>query len=239
MKISPQTLGTQRSAARCVGFFGHRLQIKCAVGEQSLTMGCGSSTPETPPPTGVDNGNRRTPGDDPAEMGKSTAIDRQLERDRQQDELKVKLLLLGAGESGKSTIFKQMRIIYGTPRSEDDLRMYGVVVRSNVVTAVRKLCQLLRSLDVESQLASEAAADPDDTMTPKEAYDLLRTHLIDGNGPPLEENGQNGGSTDWVGHSARAGLGPNNDAKLFLKLWRPIKGLWEVSVSYFRLFELP
>jgi hypothetical protein len=196
-------------------------------------MGCGSSTLEAPAPPGVDNGHRRSPGDEPADMGKSNAIDRQLERDRQQDELKVKLLLLGAGESGKSTIFKQMRIIYGTPRSEDDLRMYGVVVRSNVVTAVRKLCQLLRSLEVESQLAAEAASDPIDTMTPKEAYDLLRAHLIDGNAPPLEENGQNGGATDWVGHSARAGLGPNNDAKLFLKLWRPIKVLWEVSRRWF------
>ena len=193
-------------------------------------MGCGSSQPQAPASTGVDNGHRRTPADDPAELGKSNAIDRQLERDRQQDELKVKLLLLGAGESGKSTIFKQMRIIYGTPRSEDDLRMYGVVVRSNVVTAVRKLCQLLRSLDVEAQLAGESAADPEDTMSPKEAYDLLRAHLIDGNGPPLEE-APNGGA-DWVGHSARAGLGPNNDAKLFLQLWRPIKILWDVSIHY-------
>jgi len=189
-------------------------------------MGCGSSKPEIPPPTGENSGHRRTPADDPGEIGESNTIDRQLERDRQQDELKVKLLLLGAGESGKSTIFKQMRIIYGTPRSEDDLRMYGVVVRSNVVTAVRKLCQLLRSLDVESQLAGEAAADPEDVMSPKEAYDLLRGHLIDGNGSPIEEEETNG-DTDWVGHSARAGLGPNNDAKLFLQLWRPIKILWE------------
>lgn len=192
-------------------------------------MGCGSSQPQVHAPGGAGNGHRRTPAEDPGELGKSNAIDRQLERDRQQDELKVKLLLLGAGESGKSTIFKQMRIIYGTPRSEDDLRMYGVVVRSNVVTAVRKLCQLLRSLEVESQLGGESAADPEDTMSPKEAYDLLRAHLIDGNGPPLEEE-TNGGS-DWVGHSARAGLGPNNDAKLFLQLWRPIKILWDVSTK--------
>ena len=103
-------------------------------------MGCGSSTPvAAPTKSGAANGRAV---DDPSAIAKSHAIDRKLEREKQQEELKVKLLLLGAGESGKSTIFKQMRIIYGTPRSEDDLRMYGVVVRSNVVTAVKKLCVL-------------------------------------------------------------------------------------------------
>jgi hypothetical protein len=170
----------------------------------------------------------RPTADAPAEVLNSK-INQQLERARQTDELKVKLLLLGAGESGKSTIFKQMRIIYGTPRSEDDLKMYGVVVRSNVVTAVRKLCQLLRRVGVEDRLALEMAADPEDKMTPIEAYELLRAHLIEGNGPAFEEHVTNGDATDWVGNSARAGLGPNNDARLFLQLWRPIKVLWEVS----------
>ncbi|ACI65128.1 predicted protein [Phaeodactylum tricornutum CCAP 1055/1] len=77
--------------------------------------------------------------EDPQEAAKNQAIDKELERAKQQEDLKVKLLLLGAGESGKSTIFKQMRILHGAPRTEDDLRMYGVVVRSNIVTAMRKL----------------------------------------------------------------------------------------------------
>lgn len=171
----------------------------------------------------------RARGDDPAEMGKSNAIDRELDRHRQQEDLKVKLLLLGAGESGKSTIFKQMRILHGSPRSEDDLRMYGVVVRSNVITAMRKLCQLLRHLDLVSQLASEPAPDSDDGITPKQAFDHLCSYLVDGTAPPVEEKVPNGGAGDWVGHSARAGLGPNNDSQQFLQLWKPMKVLWEVS----------
>jgi hypothetical protein len=197
------------------------------------TMGCGASTDSGPSPNGGHETalqQRRPAGDDPAELGNSNAIDRELDRARQQEELKVKLLLLGAGESGKSTIFKQMRILHGSPRTEDDLRMYGVVVRSNVITAVRKLCQLLRNLGLEEQLAGEPASDSEDTGTPKEAFDHLTGHLLDGTAPPLEEKVPNGGTDDWVGHSARAGLGPNNDAMQFLGLWRPMKVLWEVSI---------
>jgi G-protein alpha subunit len=193
-------------------------------------MGCGPSTDSGPSP----NGNHETAiapsrprGDDPAEIGTSYAIDRDLDRARQQEELKVKLLLLGAGESGKSTIFKQMRILHGSPRTEDDLRMYGVVVRSNCITAARKLCQLLRQLEFEDQLAQEPA-DAEENMTPKEAFDFLVSNLVDGTAAPLAPLA-NGGAADWVGHSARAGLGPNNDSQLFLQLWKPMRVLWEVS----------
>mmetsp|Transcript_23591 Transcript_23591/g.44887 ORF Transcript_23591/g.44887 Transcript_23591/m.44887 type:complete len:120 (-) Transcript_23591:12-371(-) len=117
-------------------------------------MGCGGSKPDAaapPPRRPTDSGPYESAiptskANDPQELNTNAAIDRDLDRARQQEELKVKLLLLGAGESGKSTIFKQMRILHGSPRSEDDLRMYGVVVRSNVITAMRKLCSHLRSL---------------------------------------------------------------------------------------------
>ena len=184
-------------------------------------MGCGSSSEAGP--------SQVSRPADPAEDARSAGIDKVLGSAKRQDELKVKLLLLGAGESGKSTIFKQMRILYGSPRSEDDLRMYGVVVRSNVITAMKKMCLLLRKLGLEDQLLEEPAGESQD-MAPHEAFQFLTSHLVDHTAAPLEK--ANGVTNDWVGHSARAGLGPNNDAQQFLQLWKPMKVLWEVSERF-------
>merc|ERR1712232_1322429 len=102
-------------------------------------MGCGSSTPEQPDAYGGAGGGMATTS------AQSSHIQKQLERDHKEDQAKIKMLLLGAGESGKSPIFKQMRILYGAPREDSDLKMIGVVVRSNITTAIRKLCMLLRN----------------------------------------------------------------------------------------------
>jgi len=171
--------------------------------------------------------------DNPQELAKSSGIDRNLEHAKQQEELKVKLLLLGAGESGKSTVFKQMRILHGNERSEDDQRMYGVIVRSNIITAMRKLCAHLRGLGLEEQLAQEgppennANDESSSGMTPKEAFDLLIAHLVDNTANP-NDLPKPDMSNDWVGENARAGLNANNDMRMFLALWKPIKTLWEV-----------
>lgn len=50
-----------------------------------------------------------------------------------------KLLLLGAGESGKSTLFKQMITIYGTGFSEWERKAYRPMIFENVVAAMKAL----------------------------------------------------------------------------------------------------
>lgn len=164
------------------------------------------------------------------ERRKNDQIEHEIEGDRQTEENKVKLLLLGAGESGKSTIFKQMRILYGSPRDEEDLRMYGVVVRSNIVEAIRKLCLLLRDLDLEQNIDTESIAatttDREDAsgVTPRQAYDEINTYLVENfhePGPPPQDN------NDWVGHSDRAGLTANRNSKMFLQHVEAIRVLWQ------------
>jgi len=52
---------------------------------------------------------------------------------KKQDEI-IKLLLLGAGESGKSTIFRQMKLLYGKAFTEEELRNMIPVVHANVLS---------------------------------------------------------------------------------------------------------
>ncbi len=67
-----------------------------------------------------------------------------------------KLLLLGAGESGKSTLFKQLTNIYGEGFSESDRRSFVPIVANNVISAMQTLCrQSDRLADSAAQLDAE------------------------------------------------------------------------------------
>ena len=183
-------------------------------------MGCGASSPAAAaaPPS---SGGGATAAAPQAAANDSRTIDHQLERMKQEEEGKIKMLLLGAGESGKSTIFKQMRLLYGTERSDDDLRMYGVVARSNIVVAVRKLCSHLRNLGLEEELDRESRENEEledgdhSAMTCRQAYDELMAYLVDNTATASDmEGSSNGGAAvgkDWVGQSPRAGLAANMD----------------------------
>lgn len=62
-----------------------------------------------------------------------------IERDRQVLKRQVKILLLGAGESGKSTFLKQMRIIHGMWFESELIREYQQVIYQNVVRGMMVL----------------------------------------------------------------------------------------------------
>lgn len=60
----------------------------------------------------------------------------------------VKLLLLGAGESGKSTFLKQMRIIHGIKFEPELMREYQHVIYQNIVRGMQVLVDAREKLDI-------------------------------------------------------------------------------------------
>jgi hypothetical protein len=66
---------------------------------------------------------------------------------------KVKLLLLGAGESGKSTIFKQMRVLFGAPLTEEEKQQITPVVYSNTILSMKLLVNAVQNMGYENDVS--------------------------------------------------------------------------------------
>ncbi|XP_062337233.1 guanine nucleotide-binding protein subunit alpha-13b [Osmerus eperlanus] len=73
------------------------------------------------------------------QVRKSKEIDKCLSRDKTYVKRLVKILLLGAGESGKSTFLKQMRIIHGQDFDQRAKEEFKGTIFSNVIKGVRVL----------------------------------------------------------------------------------------------------
>ena len=66
---------------------------------------------------------------------------------------KIKLLLLGAGESGKSTIFKQMRVLFGAPLTDEEKNLITPVVYNNTISSMKVLVQAVIDMGYESDVS--------------------------------------------------------------------------------------
>jgi len=71
----------------------------------------------------------------------SSKWDRQLLKESKKEQKKIKVLLLGTGESGKSTIFKQMQILYENGFSDGETLRFQTVVRRNAVECMQSLIE--------------------------------------------------------------------------------------------------
>jgi len=76
----------------------------------------------------------------------SRALERSMSVEMKKDEQIHKLLLLGAGESGKSTLFKQMRSIYGQGFSDEDRKGYIHIVFQNIIGSLHTLIAMSQAL---------------------------------------------------------------------------------------------
>ena len=117
-------------------------------------MGCGGSSP-------VDH-------DYSADDAASKALEARLLQEQKEEDAITKLLVLGTGESGKSTVFKQMKILYAVP---DPPGKFVVVCRANLFGNAHVVFAGMMNLGISfATPEGEAAAE------------MIKTFPSDGNG---------------------------------------------------------
>lgn len=70
--------------------------------------------------------------------------------------LKLCMSLAGAGESGKSTIVKQMKIIHETGYSPEECEQYRPVVYSNTIQSLMAIIRAMGQLKIDFADSSRA-----------------------------------------------------------------------------------
>ena len=91
-----------------------------------------------------------------AAMFSPKEIEKMNEEAFEEEQSKIKLLLLGAGESGKSTIFKQMKVLYGLGFGEAEMRQMVPVIYNNTIVGMRTIVEACETLNITININDKA-----------------------------------------------------------------------------------
>jgi len=94
----------------------------------------------------------------PEEAKKNEDINLELRKEKARIDAEIKLLLLGAGESGKSTIAKQMKFLFMDGFNKEERDSYKGIIASNTVGSMRVLVAAAADMGIEI-VEQRAAAD--------------------------------------------------------------------------------
>ena len=97
---------------------------------------------------GINGASREEAEERKIQIKKNKEIERQIQKDKQVYRATHRLLLLGAGESGKSTLVKQMRILHEeTPFNEEEKKEKKDEIRRNVKDSITTILQNMTTID--------------------------------------------------------------------------------------------
>ncbi|OMJ27845.1 Guanine nucleotide-binding protein subunit alpha [Smittium culicis] len=110
-------------------------------------------------------------------------IETQIKQDRINLRNEIKMLLLGAGESGKSTIIKQMKLIHDGGYSIEEKVSFKEIIFSNTIQSIHVLLEAMSNLEIdldnpELQSLVDTIIDKpsqiDDEIFPPEVYRAIK-----------------------------------------------------------------
>ena len=118
------------------------------------------------------------PGQD-AGADANRAVEEQLKRMMEEEENHFKILLLGAGESGKSTVVKQVKVIYKGGVSKKEKEEYATAIRRNCIECMQTMIEAMKNNNIPfadpalTEVSEKfAALDTDATLTEPLSYDV-------------------------------------------------------------------
>ncbi|KAF8525263.1 heterotrimeric G protein alpha subunit 4 [Hysterangium stoloniferum] len=87
-----------------------------------------------------------SPDGDPEQIKQNKLVEKDLKETRAKLEQQVKVLLLGSGDSGKSTILKQMRLIHKVPFTSQEVEFYRQLVFNNITYGLKVVLEALEDV---------------------------------------------------------------------------------------------
>ena len=119
-------------------------------------------------------------GNDTAEKRYSKQLEEQLMEDAEESAREVKLLLLGARESGISTVMKQMVIFHRSGYNEESRKKYINVILNNALVSLGNILQAMNSITPHVEFANSERKPDGEKLLSYELLDTTATQLPDG-----------------------------------------------------------
>ncbi|KAG6810536.1 Guanine nucleotide-binding protein subunit alpha [Tricholoma furcatifolium] len=118
-------------------------------------------------------------GIDDEAKARNDEIESQLKRDRMMAKNEIKMLLLGAGESGKSTVLKQMKLIHHGGYNDSERDSYKEIIFSNTIQSMRAILEALPQLDIALNPSNDARRSTILALPPQIEADILPADVAD------------------------------------------------------------
>jgi len=108
-------------------------------------------------------------------------------RKQDEEEKSFKLLLLGAGGSGKSTVFRQVKILYGGGYNNDERKGLAITIHQNIVMSLKKMLGKMKMCNIDFAESQKVLCGEKEEL----ATDL-RTRMLDvsDDGPYDKDNAE-------------------------------------------------
>ncbi|KAF7314520.1 G-protein alpha subunit [Mycena kentingensis (nom. inval.)] len=118
-------------------------------------------------------------GIDEEAKARNDEIENQLKRDRMMAKNEIKMLLLGAGESGKSTVLKQMKLIHLDGYNAQERDAYKEIIFSNTIQSMRAILEAMPQLDISLSPQNDARRSTILSLPPQIEADVLPRDVAD------------------------------------------------------------